>query len=137
VSTVSAPVGLRLLAWRHEVPVPARFCYDEREPFEVRAVLSAGLAVEPAEWVFARSLLTDGMHGPAGAGDVRTWPSPDHRHLVIELTSPSGTGRFEAPAADVARFLNATFMLVPDGTEPPRDDIDAAIAAILAEHGPR
>jgi len=137
VSAVSHVVGLRLLARGQEVPVPARFCYHEREPFEVRAVLGAGPAAEPAEWVFARSLLADGMHGPAGAGDVRTRPSADHQHLVIELSSPFSTARFEVPAAEVALFLNAAFTLVPDGAEPPRDDIDAGIAAIIAEHGPR
>jgi len=137
VSTVSHVVGLRLLAWGREVTLPTRFCYDEREPFEVRAVFGAGLAAEPVEWVLARSLLADGMHGPAGDGDVRTRPSASHRHLVIELSSPSGAVRFEAPAAEVARFLDATFRLVPDGAEPPRDDIDAGIDAIFAEHGPR
>lgn len=137
MSTVSHVTGLRLLAWGLEVPVLARFCYDEREPFEVRAVFGMDLAAEPAVWVFARSLLADGMHGPAGTGDVRTWPSAGHQHLVIELTAPYVTARFEAPAADIARFLDATYALVPDDAEPPRTDIDAGIAAILNGHRPQ
>lgn len=137
MSTVSHVAVLRLVAWGQATPVTARFRYDDGEPFEVRAEFWTGLAAEPLDWVFARSLLTDGMHGPAGAGDVRAWPSADHQHLVIELSSPYETARFEAPAAEIARFLDATYALVPDDADPPRDDIDDGIAAILNDSGLR
>jgi len=136
VNAVSADISLRLLAAGQDLPASARFCYDTGDPFEVRAVFHAGLG-EPAEWVFARSLLTQGLEGPAGAGDVRVWPSAGGRVTVIELSSPYGTARFEAPANGIARFLARTCRLVPDGAEPARADLDAGIAAILADGGPR
>jgi hypothetical protein len=135
VSAVSADIGLRLLAAGRELPASARFCYDTSDPYEVRVVFHAGLG-ELAEWVFARSLLAQGLEGAAGAGDVRVWPSAGGRVTVIELSSPYGTARFEAPGAGIARFLARSYKLVPDGTEPARADLDAGIAAILAEGGP-
>jgi hypothetical protein len=57
--------------------------------------------------------------------------------VVIGLSSPSGTARFEAPASSIARFLAETFRLVPDGAEPAHCDIDAGIARILAAGGPQ
>jgi hypothetical protein len=136
MSAVSAVVGLRMLACGREVPASARLSYDISDPYEVRFVFHAGLG-EPAEWVFARCLLADGLKGRAGAGDVRVRPSAGGRVLVIGLSSPSGTALFEAPAASIARFLDATFRLVPDGAEPARSDIDAGIAGILTQGGPR
>jgi hypothetical protein len=128
---VSAVVSLRLLAAGPELPASARFCYDPGDPFEVRVVFHVGLR-DLVEWVFARSLLAGGLDGPAGAGDVRVWPSRGGQVVSIGLSSPYGAATFEAPAAEIARFLQATFRLVPDGAEPPRADIDAGIAAILA-----
>jgi len=136
VSAVSAVVGLRLLARGPDLPASARFRYDTSDPFEVRAVFRAGPG-ELAEWVFARSLLAQGLDGLAGAGDVRIWPACGGRVAVIRLSSPYGTARFEAPAAAIARFLADTYRLVPDGAEPARADLDAGIAAILAEDGLR
>jgi hypothetical protein len=57
------------------------------------------------------------------------------RVTVIGLSSSYGTATFEAPAVGIARFLQATFRLVPDRAEPPRADIDAGIAATFAEGG--
>jgi hypothetical protein len=136
MSVVSAVVILRMLARGREVPASARLSYDSGNPYEVRFAFHAGLD-DPVEWVFARCLLVDGLKDPAGAGDVRVWPSADGRIVVIGLSSPSGAARFEAPASSIARFLAETFRLVPDGTEATHCDIDAGIARILAEGGPQ
>jgi Streptomyces sporulation and cell division protein, SsgA len=133
---VSAVVGLRLLAVGREVPVSATFSYDTSDPYEVRAVFRTGLG-EPVEWVFARCLLAGGLDGRAGTGDVRVWRYWGGRVIGIGLSSPHGEARFEAPAGSIARFLDATYRLVPDRAEPARADLDAGIAAILAEGGPQ
>jgi hypothetical protein len=136
MSVVRAVVILRMVDRGREVPASARLCYDSGNPYEVRLAFHAGLG-DPVEWVLARCLLADGLKGPAGAGDVRVWPSAGGRIVVIGLSSPSGTARFQAPASSIARFLAETFRLVPDGAEPARCDIDAGIARILAEGGPQ
>ena len=135
MNTVSTLVPLRMFAHGREAELTATFGYDISEPYEVRVTFHAGLA-DQAEWVFARSLLSAGVNGPTGSGDVRVWPH-DYGILNIALTSPHGAARFEAPAASVARFLDITRLLVPEGTEPARTDLDAGIAAILAEGGTR
>ena len=45
------------------------------------------------EWLFARQLLTDGVTGPVGEGDVRVWPSVHgpSRVMHLAMTSPSGS----------------------------------------------
>ena len=63
------------------------------------------------EWLFARQLLTDGVAGAVGEGDVRVWPAVDGDDRVVHLAmaSPSGSALFEidrddargVPAADL------------------------------------
>jgi hypothetical protein len=126
---VSAVVGMRMPASGMEVQ--ARFSYSAADPYEVKVTFYAGLE-RSATWVLARSLLADGLNGPAGEGDVRAWPLRGGQMLAIRLASPDGTAQFEAPAEKVARFLEVTYRLVAPGAEPARTDIDAGIAAILA-----
>lgn len=133
---VSAVVGVRLVAFGREVSASATFSYDTGNPYEVRAVFRTDLG-DPVEWVFARCLLAGGLDGRAGAGDVRVWRYWGGRVIGIGLSSPHGQARFEAPAGSIARFLADTYRLVTDGAEPVRADLDAGIAAILAEGGQR
>jgi hypothetical protein len=131
-SSVTQPVSLRTSAYGGEFELAAVFSYDAGEPHEVRMVFHDGLE-EPVAWVFARSLLAEGLSRRAGEGLVETWPAGDGQNLVISLCSPKGNrAEFTAPAVSVACFLEATYWLVAPGTEPARTDIDAGIAAILA-----
>jgi hypothetical protein len=136
VSAASAVIGLRMFACGRETPVQARFCYDTADPFEVQMTLSAGLG-EPVTWVYARDLLAGGLTAATGDGDVRVWACHGGRTVCIRLWSPWGTAVFEGPAGDVARFVDVTCRLVPAGAEPGRTDLDAGIAAILAQGGAR
>jgi hypothetical protein len=99
--------------------IPTRFRYDAAEPFAVRLTFHAG-APEEAAWVFARELLASGLRGPAGKGDVRVRPSycPDRGAVIrLALDSPHGSATLEAVAAEVERWLQRTFALVPAGAE--------------------
>lgn len=136
MSAASAVVGLRMFGERREWPVQARFAYDTAEPYEVRMTLSGNLG-EPVTWVFARDLLASGLTTPAGTGAVRVWPWHQGRAVRISLWTPAGTAVLEGPAGDIARFVTVTRRLVETGAEPDRTDLDAGIAAILTQDGPR
>jgi hypothetical protein len=125
-------VTLRLVTAPGEPRVPARFSYDAADPYAVRAGFYVGLE-EPVEWFFARDILAAGLRGRAGGGDVTVWPSGDGHTVTIELSSPFGTARFQAPAGDIAGFLEIAYDLVPDGGEPGHVNIDAELASLLAE----
>jgi Streptomyces sporulation and cell division protein, SsgA len=131
-NSVTQEISLRTSAWGQEPELRATFSYDASEPHEVRMTFHDSLA-EPIVWVFARSLLAEGLSTRAGEGLVETWPAGDGQNLVISLCSPKGTrAEFTAPAVSLASFLEATYWLVAPGAEPARTDIDAGIAAILA-----
>jgi hypothetical protein len=136
MDTVSQLVALRMFTSGEQHELSVMLAYDRKEPYEARVLFPAGL--EHLDLALARDLLADGLAGPATYGCIRVWPNHDRYWAVrIGWTTPAGQVRVEAPATVVAHFLNLTYHLVPQGSEPPRTDIDAVIAAILAEGGPR
>jgi len=131
-NSVTQGISLRTSAYGGEFELTATLSYDASKPHEVRMTFHDGLTA-PIAWVFARSLLAEGLSTRAGEGFVETWPAGDGKNLVISLCSPKGSrAEFTAPAVSIARFLEATYWLVAPGAEPARTDIDADIAAILA-----
>jgi hypothetical protein len=138
MDTVSLPVWLLMSTdgQQYEQTLRATLAYDRKEPYEVRVLFPPGL--EHLDLVLARDLLASGLTGPVTFGGVRVWPNHDDYWAVrVGWSTPEGHAWFEAPATMVAHFLNMTYYLVPHGTEPPRDDIDNVIAAILNSGGPR
>jgi len=136
--TVSQPIGLLMSSdgQRYGHALNATLAYDRKEPYEVRVLFPRGL--EHLDLVLARDLLASGLAGPATFGGVRVWPNHDRYWAVcVGWRTPDGPARFEAPATMVEHFLNVTYCLVPQGSEPPRADIDNVIAAILGSGGPR
>ena len=85
------------------------------------------------EWIFSRDLLSAGLHGPAGEGDVQVWPGDDHGLdvLNIALSSPFGQAHFEAPTAAIADFLDRTFRVIPAGSESDFIDVDTELDELL------
>jgi hypothetical protein len=85
------------------------------------------------EWTFARQLLTDGVAGPVGEGDVQVWPSSNAgaRVVCLALSSPSGKALFEIPLPDLVEFLGRTYSAVPTGQEAAHVDVDAELALLL------
>jgi hypothetical protein len=88
--------------------------------YAVRIAFHVGLE-EPVEWIFARDLLSRGVEGRQGIGDVQVRPSPGPAGgepgsvLNIELISPYGQARFATPAREVTDFLRRAYQIVPDG----------------------
>ena len=120
------------------MPLVASLFYSREDPYAIRIAFHVGLD-EPVEWIFARDLLSAGIEGREGQGDVRVWPSagseggePDSV-LNIELSSPFGQAHFEAPAQEVTDFLVRTYQLVPEGEETSRVDVEAELSDLLRQ----
>lgn len=85
-------------------------------------------------WTFGRELLAEGLHKPAGLGDVHVWPTLDRagREVVaIALKAPTGSVTVIAPRKPVASFVRRAMRLVPPGAEAAYVDVDAVVARLL------
>ena len=132
MSSVRTGLTLRLvLGGDAEILVPATLVYDALNPFAVSAVFHTSEG--DVTWVFGRDLLEDGLRGPVGQGDVAVWPSHHEGRTIVclSLASPSGSALLEADTADVNAFLDASFSVVPMGTEMAAVDLDAELAELL------
>jgi hypothetical protein len=138
-STVSAELGLRLVVPQQTiVPLVASLFYSKDDPYAIRIAFHVGLD-EPVEWIFARDLLSMGIEGREGLGDVVVWPSEGSEGgapnsvLNIELSSPFGQAHFEAPAREVNDFLKRTYAIVPAGDETDHVDVDTELDDLLRQ----
>ncbi|QKW24683.1 SsgA family sporulation/cell division regulator [Kitasatospora sp. NA04385] len=114
------------------MPVRAQLRFDAELPYGVCLVLGPeGVEGGAVAWYFARDLLHDGGHEPAGYGDVRVEPG---RRGEIRVTLCSGDERavLSLSAPDVTAFLRDSYLLVPPGSESDHLDLDAALARITA-----
>ncbi|MFG3206558.1 SsgA family sporulation/cell division regulator [Streptomyces sp. NPDC048192] len=116
------------------VPVWMTLRYESTDPYAVRVVFRIS-DDETVEWVFARELLAEGLHQPAGEGDVHVRPiqSPARSAMRVTLASPTGTALLEAPAQQLASFLQRTDAAVPPGIEHEHLDVDSELAHIFAD----
>jgi hypothetical protein len=132
VTEVRTAVTLRLVVPRANVLLEASLRYDCDDPYAVHLSFPASPG-DPIEWVFARSLVADGLSAPAGHGDVRIWPSPENRTgpVYVELCSPSGQALFAVPRPVLAGFVARCHCLVPPGAEPEYVDLDAELDLLL------
>ena len=139
-STVSTELQLRLVVpGASSLPVRAGVRYDVADPYAVSVAFhtggSDGSGGEVVEWTFARQLLTDGVAGPVGEGDVQVWPatgsSPSAQVVCLSLSSPSGRALFEVPLPELVEFLGQTYEAVPTGSESDHVDVDAELALLL------
>jgi hypothetical protein len=142
--TVSTELQLRLVVpGTSSLPVRAGLRYDATDPYAVSVAFHTG-ATEGAdathggdvvEWTFARQLLTDGVAGPVGEGDVQVWPttstSTGGQVVCLSLSSPSGRALFEVPLPELVEFLGQTYEAVPTGSESQHVDVDAELALLL------
>jgi hypothetical protein len=110
--------------------VAVTWLYDVRRPYAV--IVQMLTRTGPVRWMFARELLADGrlgVEGPGGA--VVVSPAADESEVLIDLSSPAGRALLWTDAAVVSRFLNATYRLVPAGTESARIDWDRVVGDVL------
>jgi Streptomyces sporulation and cell division protein, SsgA len=107
-------------------PVETELLYRSEDPFAVTMRFHAGGAV--AIWIMGRDLLAEGMTTPTGLGDVRMRPQSG-RTLVLELISDLHVTVLRLPAGTLRKFLDASYRLVPAGSE--RFDADAFLETVL------
>jgi hypothetical protein len=108
------------------VGVETELLYQADDPFAVTMRFHAGGAV--ATWIMGRDLLAEGMTAPAGLGDVRVRPCTG-RTLMLELVSDRHVTVFRLPTGTLRKFLDASYRLVPPGSE--RFDADAFLSMVL------
>ena len=136
-ATVCVELELRLIVpGGPSLPVLADLRYAADDPWAVRVAFQVGSGPDgngTVEWVFARQLLTEGITGPVGEGDVRVWPSVSdaERVVSIAMTSPSGSALFEIDRDPLFEFLQATYVAVPTGGEDRVVDLDAELSRLL------
>jgi hypothetical protein len=134
MSSVSTGLTMRLVVdGDAEIPVPTTLRYDATAPFTATAVFHTSEG--DVTWVLGRELLSDGLRGAVGHGDVTVWPAQHGSDAVVRiaLSSPSGNAVLEAERRDVVTFLRATFVVVPPGAEMDTQDVDAELAALLGD----
>jgi len=112
--------------------ITATLRYQHDDPLAAYVTFPAAVSVDGMEvtWTFARNLLTAGLRGPAGDGDVHVWPCGPDRTMV-ELRAPVGTALVEMASADVRVFLSRAYDAVPAGDELRHLDLDTALTALL------
>jgi Streptomyces sporulation and cell division protein, SsgA len=131
--TVSAELGLSLVVPEHgAVPLVASLDYCADDPYAIKMAFHVGTD-EPVEWIFARELLSAGLEGAAGEGDVRVWPEDDAEADVLNITlsSPFGEAHFEAPLKATSDFLRSTYGIIPAGSEGDFVDVDSELEDLL------
>ena len=135
IATVRAELELRLVVpGGPSLPVLADLRYAADDPWAVRVAFQTGGDGDGVvEWMFARQLLTDGIAGTVGEGDVRVWPAVSGGERVVHLAmaSPSGSALFELDRDELVEFLQQTYLAVPTGSEEAAVDLDAELALLL------
>ncbi|CAL9363293.1 SsgA family sporulation/cell division regulator [Streptomyces sp. enrichment culture] len=134
-TVIEQPVEARLVAAAPRMPnIPAMLHYDRSDPFAVRMTFPAPATLEGVDvsWTFSRELLTAGLQGPEGHGDVRIRPYGYDR-TVLEFHAPEGTAVVHVRSGDVRRFLEATSELVPAGREHLQLDLDHGLAELMRD----
>jgi hypothetical protein len=137
IPTVRSELELRLVVpGGPSLPVLADLRYAADDPWAVRVAFQTGGEGDGiVEWMFARQLLTDGVAGAVGEGDVRVWPSMSGGDRVISLAmaSPSGSALFEIDRDALVEFLQQTYVAVPTGAEEDVVDLDAELALLIKD----
>ncbi|MFE9445142.1 SsgA family sporulation/cell division regulator [Streptomyces sp. NPDC006602] len=113
------------------ISLPAELRYDRTDPYAVCLSLG-GTSTGTVDWVFARSLLSEGLSRPAGVGDVLVIPPHRcHRHSVrIVVRSAAGAAVLGIAASAVTAFLEKTAMVVSPGAEGCHLDLDRVVAEL-------
>ncbi|WP_158702538.1 SsgA family sporulation/cell division regulator [Kitasatospora sp. MMS16-BH015] len=109
----------------HELEVECQ--YWPEDPYAVLLDFGTGRT----EWILSREVLTAGLVGPAGEGDVHVEPA-DGGRVHVALGRGERVALLSLPADGLDRFLAETRELVPPGAEPGRIDWDLCIRELLS-----
>jgi len=135
-SVSAAPMVDRWLPGVGMTPARCRLRYEPSDPYAVHLTL-VGENGDRMDWTFARSLLSEGITGHAGVGDVRIWRVRGSRRAIIALVLRHGTTSVHVYAArrPIKEFVEAVLTAVPAGDEAGHADIDAELDALLRGDG--
>ncbi|MGW1543450.1 SsgA family sporulation/cell division regulator [Streptomyces sp. NPDC002309] len=131
--TLQQPAPARLItAEEREVPVPVTLRYLSTDPLAVHFDFppESCLDGEALSWSFARTLLQDGVRGPAGGGDVHIWPC-GRALTVLELHSPRGLALLQFDTSALRRFLLRTYAVVAAGQEDVAGAVERGLSSLF------
>jgi hypothetical protein len=114
------------------VLIDVTLSFDPADPFAVTAMLHSGSGT--VQWTFGRDLLVDGMHQPAGDGDVLVRPGLDyagHSAVIIELRAPQGSFMGQLATRELGPFVRDMLDVVPPGAESGLVDVEALVEQLL------
>ncbi len=128
MSNVTHAIQAQLCALPSPIPLAATLCYTSADPWAVTLKLESGTE-QPNVWVTSRELLTDAMLWPVGEGAVQ-FKRVDTSYLIVTLTAQGSSADIILGSDRVLRFLDATYQLVPSGTEQDHMDVDTELTAL-------
>ncbi|MGW1463273.1 SsgA family sporulation/cell division regulator [Streptomyces sp. NPDC002308] len=138
-STAGASVAHEVVAHVHvadEPPVslPAELRYERSDPYAVSLALGT-MSTSTVDWVFARSLLSEGTVRPAGTGSILVSPRRGCPGDVVRIVvrSPAGSAVMDIAAPAVTAFLERSARVVPPGEEGRHLDLDRLVTELLAD----
>lgn len=127
-TTVSQHVRFRLLQpGRPYYSLLTELLFDPKDPYAVTFIFK--LTGKHAKWTFARDLLTAGLQGSAGEGDVHIWAV--RSVLNLEFRTPESDFHVEADVADMRRFVQKMERSVPCGMEYRHLNIDDTLSKLF------
>ena len=129
--------------WHDEHPaqIQVQLGWRASDPYAVEMLfLVPSDDLDDVTWVVDRDLLAEGLHTPAGIGDIHIRPGagvyPDCpvELTVVRLADASGwTSEIEFSTEDLSGFLEATYDQIPAGAEHYALDLDTEIEQLLRE----
>lgn len=131
--TLQQPTGARLVtATGQELAIPATLRYTSAEPPAVHIDFPPHVTLdgEATTWTFARTLLGEGLRGPAGLGNVRVRPAGP-AHTYVEFHAAQGVAVLGFPTADLTRFLARTYTVVAPDEETVGAELDHGLVALF------
>ncbi|MDT9699217.1 SsgA family sporulation/cell division regulator [Streptomyces sp. P17] len=131
--TLEQPVRARLItADEQELPAPATLRYRSADPLAVHIDFPSEISLDGdgVTWTFARTLLAEGLRGPAGSGDVHIWPCGPAR-TVLEFHSPHGLALLQFDSAALRSFLLRSYAVVAAGQEDVESAVDEGLSALF------
>ncbi|MFZ3554625.1 SsgA family sporulation/cell division regulator [Streptomyces sp. BH055] len=129
--TLELATSAVLLTMDGQLPVPLTLRYTSSDPLAVHLDFPARVTTdrEATTWTFARTLLAEGLSGPAGLGRVRVAPRGPSR-TVVELHSDPGVAVLRFDTKVLHRFLARTHTVVAPGAETVAPEPDLGLTAI-------
>lgn len=93
--------------------VKVDLCWSAAAHPELQMIVHGRQPGDDVEWVFARELLSRGLRGGIGDGDVRVMPDPAGAFVQIVLRQDGRQAVLSACATRVGEFIDRTLAAVP------------------------